>query len=75
MKIVKLNATHRLFYYGYTHGMRFTGMSLQVRDLIRNLGERFGPPGDKWNHYRSRKGRPMWIGFKDQKVISFVLML
>lgn len=75
MKIVELNRTHKLYYYGFTHGLRFDYMNMKVRNLISDIGQRFGPPGDKWTHYRSRKGRPIWVGFKDPKVISFVLML
>jgi hypothetical protein len=75
MKITKLNGTHRLFYQGYTHGLRYDRMSLEVRDLIHKLKDQYGDDGSKWRQYRSRKGRPLWIGFKDPKIISFVLML
>lgn len=75
MKIVEFNGTHKLFYQGYTHGLRFTSMSWEVRDLINKVKERYGIDESKWTTYRSRRGRPLWIGFKDQKIISFVLML
>ena len=75
MKITKLNGSHRLFYQGYTHALRYDRMSYEVRELIHKLQDKYGNDGSKWCHYRSRKGRPLWIGFKDPKIISFILML
>ncbi len=75
MKVVKLNRTHTIFRYGYTHAIRFPRRTVQCNQLIAKIQEQFGKDDNKWCAYRARKDRPMWIGFKDEKVISFVLML
>ena len=75
MKIVRLNGTHKLYYQGFTHGLRFDYITWDVRVLIDKIETRYGYDESKWTHYRSRKGSPYWIGFKDPKIISFVLML
>jgi hypothetical protein len=74
-KIVKLNKTHTLFRYGYTHAIRYDRRTRESNQLIELVRERFGVDNQKWFVYRSRKDRPLWIGFKDEKIISFILML
>ena len=75
MKVVKLNKTHKLFSCGYTHGVRFDYRGYETTIFLNQLIERFGGAGDRWTYYRSRKGRPFWIGFKDEKALTFALML
>ena len=75
MKVVKLNKTHNIFHWGYTHAIRFPRRTHQSNVLVAQLQEKFGKDDSRWCAYRARKDRPMWIGFKDEKVISFVLML
>jgi hypothetical protein len=75
MKVVKLNRTHNLHRWGYTHAIRFEYRTRDVNELIDTLRSRFGQDTEKWYVYRARKDRPLWIGFKDAKIISFVLML
>lgn len=75
MKVVKLNKTHTIFHYGYTHAIRFPRRSIEAGNLISALQLKFGNDNSKWFVYRARKDRPLWIGFKDEKIISFVLML
>lgn len=74
-KIVKLNNTHNLFRFGYTHALRFDRRTRESNCLIDLLREKFGVDNQKWFVYRARKDRPLWIGFKDEKIISFLLML
>lgn len=75
MKVVKLNKTHNLHYWGYTHAIRFNYKTREAQRLIGQLQETFGQDTNKWYVYRARKDRPLWIGFKDEKIVSFVLML
>ena len=75
MKVVKLNNTHNLFRWGYTSAIRFQYKTREATDLINTLRSKFGVDNEKWYVYRARKDRPLWIGFKDPKIISFVLML
>lgn len=75
MKVVKLNKTHNLYHWGYSHAIRFPYRSREVNQLISQIQEKFGQDNNKWFVYRARKDRPLWIGFKDEKIVSFVLML
>lgn len=75
MKVVKLNRTHNIYRWGYTHAIRFPFRTRECNHLISKLQDHFGKDDSKWFAYRARKDRPMWIGFKDEKVVSFVLML
>ena len=75
MKVVKLNNTHNLFRWGYSHAIRFQYRTREANNLISQLSSTFGCNNEKWYVYRARKDRPLWIGFKDPKIIRFVLML
>ena len=75
MKVVKLNKTHNLYHWGYSYAIRFPYRTRQVTNLIDQLHQHFGQDNNKRFVYRARKDRPLWIGFKDEKIISFVLML
>ena len=75
MKVVKLNRTHNLFHWGYTHAIRFPYRTREVNEFLDTLHSKFGKDDNKWYAYRARKDRPLWVGFKDPKIISFVLML
>lgn len=75
MKVVKLNKRHNLFHWGYTHAIRFPYRTKKVTEFLNSLESHFGNDNNKWYVYRARKDRPLWVGFKDEKIISFVLML
>lgn len=75
MKVVKLNRTHTIFHYGYTHAIRYNHRNRECNELIDAIRNKFGVDNAKWYVYRSRRDRPLWIGFKDERIISFVLML
>lgn len=73
MKIVKLNNTHTLFHKGCTVALRFNSPwspgAMQCRKALANMDN------TKWFTFNSGHRRPYWIGFKDEKLMTWLLLV
>lgn len=73
MKIVKLNNTHTLFHKGCTVALRFSSPwspgAMQCRKALANMDN------TKWFTFNSGHRRPYWIGFKDEKLMTWLLLV
>ena len=76
MKVVKLNKTHHLYHYGYVVALRFNSTWSKGAQECRNtLKEKYGMDFSIWHHYRaSQSTGPYWIGLKDEKMMTFLLL-
>ena len=72
MKVVKLNKKHRLFHEGCVVAIKFNSPwskgAMECRTELYKIDE------SKWLTYRSGTNRPYWIGFKDEKMMTFLLL-
>lgn len=73
MKLVKLNKTHHLFQYGYTHALRFgRKQSPGAQECLNVLVDSYGI--GLWECYRSSPKSPFWIGVKDESILTFLFL-
>jgi hypothetical protein len=81
MKVVKLDNRHRLYKEGFTHAFRFTSWSDEARKIERVLSNKLGSQYAHWPKWKSHwgkavpmGGRPYWLGVREEKVITQVLL-
>ena len=75
MKVVKLNKSHHLFHSGFTVALRFgSPYSPDAQACKSVLCESYGNDYTKWQTFRAQKNKPYWIGFKDEKLLTFLLL-
>lgn len=72
MKVVKLNKSHRLYHEGCVVALRFNSPwskgAMECRNELHKV-EQY-----KWKAFRAGTNRPYWIGLKDEKMMSFLLL-
>jgi len=80
MRIVRLNKTHRLYHLGFVYGARFNRKSLDALVLFDILNKAYphqidGVPSEyRWKSYRSKMGKPFWIGVTHEEMLTFAIL-
>ena len=76
MKVVKLNKSHTLFHLGYPIALRFSSpWSKGTVECRRALNGMFKDSNSaKWITYRAGTNRPYWIGVKEEKYMTLLLL-
>ena len=80
MTLVKLNRTHRLYHLGFVYAFRFNRKSIDALKLFEILNKSYphvvdGKPSEyRWKSYRSKMGKPFWIGVTHEEMLTFAIL-
>jgi len=80
MRLVTLNKTHRLYHLGFVYAFRFNRKSVDALKLFAILNKSYphhidGKPSEyRWKSYRSKMGKPFWIGVTHEEMLTFAIL-
>lgn len=72
LTIVKLNRTHNLHYWGFTHAFRFTRSTDDYRKLRKYFVDNYKI--GEYRFFQSDARSPRWIGVKDEMMLTMAII-